>query len=159
MFELFKKKKIIKVKSPVNGIAIDITTVNDQVFATKMIGDGIAFEPSEGILYSPVDGEIVNVFPTKHAVGIKTREGIEILIHIGIETVNLKGEGFESCVSEKQKVKAGDELMSFDLNLIKSKGYETTILVIITNMDIVDSIDVKYGKCNKSSTPMEIKIK
>lgn len=159
MLGFFKKKKSVIINSPVNGTAVDITNVPDEVFATKMVGDGIAFEPSEGELYSPVDGEIVNLFPTKHALGIRTGEGLEILIHIGIDTVELKGEGFESYIRENQTVKAGEKIMCFNIDLIKRKSYSTLILVIITNMDMVESIQCSYGKVSVGGNAIEVKLR
>lgn len=86
-----------------------------------MMGDGVAIDPTEGVVVSPVDGEIVQLFHTKHAIGIKAKNGTEILIHVGLETVKMEGEGFEAHVSEGQAVKAGDKLISFDLELIREK--------------------------------------
>ena len=96
----FKKEKIVEFKSPVSGETVDLTEVPDQVFASKMVGDGIAFKPDQGILFAPVSGEIVQVFPTKHAIGLRTKEGLEVLIHIGIDTVEMKGEGFKSFIKK-----------------------------------------------------------
>lgn len=104
-----------------------------------MVGDGVALEPKEGIVYSPVNGTIIQLFPTKHALGIKTEEGLEVLIHIGMDTVEMKGNGFESFVSEGEKVKVGDKLIKFDMELVK-KEHPLTSPIIITNMDIVDKI-------------------
>lgn len=99
MLGLFKKNKNkIEIKSPIIGTGLPLSEVPDEVFASKMMGDGIAFKPSEGNLYAPIEGEIIQVFPTMHAVGIKSSSGLEILLHIGIDTVNLSGEGFESYV-------------------------------------------------------------
>lgn len=159
MFNFFKKKKSIEFKSPITGKAIEISQVPDEVFASKMLGDGLAFEPSEGVLYSPVDGEIVQVFPTKHAVGIKTEDGIEILLHIGIDTVSMKGEGFENFVSQGERVKTGQKLVSFDLNLIKEKAKSTITPLIITNMDIIESIESNYGEVSKESVVLKITLK
>ncbi len=101
--------------------------------------DGVALEPTEGIVYSPVNGTIIQLFPTKHALGLKTEEGLELLIHIGMDTVEMKGNGFESFVSEGEKVKVGDKLIKFDMELVK-KEHPLTSPIIITNMDIVDKI-------------------
>nr|WP_273702717.1 PTS glucose transporter subunit IIA [Thermoanaerobacter sp. A7A] len=109
------------------------------MFSQKMVGDGVALEPKEGIVYSPVNGTIIQLFPTKHALGIKTEEGLEVLIHIGMDTVEMKGNGFESFVSEGEKVKIGDKLLKFDMELVK-KEHPLTSPIIITNMDIVDKI-------------------
>lgn len=97
------------------------------------MGQGLAIKPSEGLLKSPVDGTISLVFPTGHAIGLKSKTGAEILIHIGMDTVELNGEGFEVLVSKDQEVKAGQPLVKFDLDAIKAKGYDLTTPVIITN--------------------------
>ncbi|MCX7884308.1 MAG: PTS glucose transporter subunit IIA [Caloramator sp.] len=159
MFNLFKKKNSIELKSPVKGRAINIKDVPDEVFASGMLGNGIAIEPTEGIVYSPCDCEIVNMFPTKHAVGIKTKEGLEILIHIGIDTVEMKGEGFDSFVNIGDKVKAGDKLISFDLELVKSKAKSSITPIVITNMDLVESIEPFYGDCDSSKTVLKAFLK
>ncbi|MBE4907316.1 PTS glucose transporter subunit IIA [Bacillus luteolus] len=134
------------ITSPINGRVLDITEVPDPVFSQKMMGEGIAIEPADGQVVSPVDGEIVQVFPTKHAVGIKTKSGLEILIHIGLETVTLNGEGFESFVQAGDKVVRGDKLIAFDLNIIKEKAASTITPMIITNTDEV------VGNLEKNTT-------
>ena len=152
MFNIFKKKKYVDIYSPINGILLKIEDVPDPVFSRKMVGDGVALEPTEGIVYSLVNGTLIQLFPTKHALGIKTEEGLEILIHIGMDTVEMKGNGFESFVSEGEKVKIGNKLLKFDMELVK-KEHPLTSPIIITNMDIVDKIvkesygeEVKAGK-------------
>ncbi|QCX32841.1 PTS glucose transporter subunit IIA [Caloramator sp. E03] len=159
MISLFKKKNTIELTSPVKGSAIDIKNVPDQVFASGMLGNGIAFEPIEGVVYSPCSGEIVNLFPTKHAIGIKTKEGLEILVHIGIDTVEMKGEGFEAFVNVGDKVKAGDKLISFDLDLVKSKAKSAISPMVITNMDIVESMDTIYGECDINKVVLKVTLK
>lgn len=140
MFGIFKKNRnYVDIYSPFNGELIKIEDTQDPVFSEKMVGDGIAVEPAEGVVYSPVDGQVIQLFPTKHAIGIKTKEGLEILIHIGVDTVEMKGEGFESFVSEGQIVKVGDKLIDFSLDMIQ-KQHPATSPVVITNMDIVDKI-------------------
>lgn len=156
MFGLFCRNKIVEFKSPVIGSAIALDAVPDEVFATKMVGDGMAFEPQEGIVYAPVRGVIDSVFPTKHAIGIQTKEGLKVIIHIGIDSVNLKGDGFESLVHKNQKVKPGDKLMAFDINLLNEKAKSIIIPVIITNMNQVASITFKYGKVDSHSTVMKV---
>jgi len=146
MFNIFKKKKYVDIYSPINGILLKIEDVPDPVFSRKMVGDGVALEPTEGIVYSPVNGTLIQLFPTKHALGIKTEEGLEILIHIGMDTVEMKGNGFESFVSEGEKVKIGNKLLKFDMELVK-KEHPLTSPIIITNMDIVDKIvKESYGE-------------
>ncbi|WP_337960821.1 PTS sugar transporter subunit IIA [Caloramator sp. mosi_1] len=106
MFSFFKKKNnAIELNAHMVGNVVELANVPDEVFASKMLGDGLAIEPTEGVLYSPCDAEVVQVFPTKHAVGLKTKEGLEILLHIGIDTVQMQGEGFEAFVKEGDKVK------------------------------------------------------
>lgn len=132
-----KKESEIIITAPLNGKVVELSHVPDPVFSEKMMGDGLAIEPSEGIVVAPVDGEIQSVFPTKHAVGLKTKSGVEILIHIGLETVSLNGEGFEAFVTAGDKVKRGDKLISFDLDIIGKKAKSTVTPIIITNMDEV----------------------
>jgi glucose PTS system EIICBA or EIICB component len=120
--------------SPAKGEIKPITEVPDQVFSGKMMGDGFAILPSEGTIASPVDGKIVNVFPTKHAIGIMSDEGREILIHVGIDTVNLKGEGFETLVSEGEHVKAGQPLLKVDLDFLKEKVPSIITPIVFTNL-------------------------
>ena len=119
---------------PIEGEIIPITEVPDQVFSQKMMGDGFGIIPVNGSVVSPVDGEILNVFPTKHAIGIKSKQGYEILIHIGLDTVNLKGEGFSILVKEGQIVSKGQAIMKFDLDFIKKSVPSTITPVIFTNL-------------------------
>jgi PTS system glucose-specific IIA component len=141
--KLFGKKESVEhITAPLNGKVLDITEVPDPVFSQKMMGEGVAIEPTDGQVVSPIDGEVVSVFPTKHAVGLKTKSGLELLIHIGLETVNLNGEGFESFVQAGDKVKRGDKLISFDLGIIKEKATSTITPIIITNTDeMVESVE------------------
>jgi sugar PTS system EIIA component len=142
--KLFGKKEVKKeetIVAPLTGKIVSIEEVPDPTFSQKMMGDGIAIEPSEGVVVSPVDGEIVQFFHTKHAIGIQSESGAEILIHVGLETVNMNGEGFEGHVNVGDKVKAGDKLLSFDLDLIKEKAASTVTPIVITNGDAVESLD------------------
>jgi N-acetylglucosamine PTS system EIICBA or EIICB component len=120
--------------SPIEGKIVPITEVEDQVFSQKMMGDGFAVVPTKGSVASPVDGEIMNIFPTKHAIGIKSKQGYEILIHIGIDTVKLNGEGFTVLVQEGEKVTKGQELVKFDLTFIEKSATSITTPVIFTNL-------------------------
>ncbi|MEC5272727.1 PTS glucose transporter subunit IIA [Caldifermentibacillus hisashii] len=146
MFKKFFSKnttipKTIELKAYASGTIVKLEDVPDPVFSEKMMGDGIAIEPIEGKIVSPVDGEIIQVFPTKHAIGIKTNNGVEILIHIGLETVAMNGEGFNAHVSQGEKVKVGDVLVTFDLELVKEKAKSTIIPIIITNTDKMEKIE------------------
>jgi len=156
--KLFGKKEVIKTVqlfAPITGNAVTLDKVPDPVFSEKMMGDGIAIEPTEGLAVSPVDGEIVQVFPTKHAIGIRAKNGAEILIHIGLETVSLNGEGFEAFVKEGDKVKVGDKLVSFDLDIIKTKAKSTITPIIITNTDQAALLEAKaQGPVEKGNTPV-----
>ncbi len=129
MFNFFKKKYIY---SPCDGKIKDIEEVDDPVFSNKTMGPGFAFEPSGNEIVSPISGVVSMVFPTKHAIGITDDDGVEWLIHIGIDTVNLKGEGFELFVETKQRIKAQETLMKIDIDFIKTKGFKTDIIVIAT---------------------------
>lgn len=139
------------IAAPVDGQVKDLGDVNDQVFSTKLMGDGAAIVPSDGTIYSPVDGQVTVAYETKHAYGLKSKDGAEVLIHIGIDTVNLKGEGFESFVKQGQTVKAGDKLGTVDLAKVKAEGYDTTVMVVVTNTNNYASVnrlnvtDVKHG--------------
>ncbi|MEH7076277.1 glucose-specific PTS transporter subunit IIBC [Neobacillus drentensis] len=120
--------------APVKGEIKPITEVPDQVFAGKMMGDGFAIVPAEGTIVSPVNGKIVNLFPTKHAIGILSDTGREILIHVGIDTVNLKGQGFETLVSENDIIEEGQPLLKVDLNYIKEHATSTITPIVFTNL-------------------------
>ncbi|MBM7647898.1 PTS system glucose-specific IIA component [Bacillus ectoiniformans] len=143
--KLFGKKeevsKVVELSSPLTGKVIALEEVPDPVFSQKMMGDGLAIEPTEGKVVSPVDGEIMQLFPTKHAVGIKAENGAEILIHIGLETVNMKGEGFEAHIAQGDQVKKGDTLVTFDLALVGEKASSTVTPIIITNGDDMESVN------------------
>ena len=135
-----KESKDVSIHSPLNGHVIKLEDVPDPVFSQKMLGDGIAIEPTSGELYSPVDGKVVQVFPTKHAIGLITDNGLEVLVHIGLETVQMKGEGFETHVKEGDKVKVGQPLISFSIPLIKEKAKSIITPIVITNGDKVERI-------------------
>jgi sugar PTS system EIIA component len=157
--KLFGKKeepiKTIQLLAPMTGTAVNLNAVPDPVFSEKMMGDGLAIEPSDGIVVSPVDGEIMQIFPTKHAVGIRANNGAEILIHIGLETVSLKGEGFETHVKQGDSVKAGDKLVTFDMAVINEKAKSTVTPIIITNTDLAASIELLAdGKVQRGDTPI-----
>lgn len=130
----------ISIKAPLDGKVLKLDEIKDPAFSSGMLGKGLAIDPKDGKVCSPVDGEIIMLFDTCHAVGIKSEYGVEILIHIGMDTVELKGEGFTSHIKNGDKVKAGQELIDFDLDLVKEKGYEVVTPIVITNLDMVKSI-------------------
>ena len=125
--------KAAAVSAPVSGICIPLSEVNDAVFSQKILGDGAAIIPSEGKVYAPVNGTVSTVFDTKHAIGLLSEDGVELLIHIGIDTVNLEGKYFTAHVESGQKIKKGDLLVSFDQEMIRKAGYDTVTPVLITN--------------------------
>ena len=143
--KIFNKQEIvlktIELKAHVSGNIVKLEDVPDPVFAEKMMGDGIAIDPTEGEIVSPVDGEVVQVFPTKHAIGIKADNGAEILIHIGLETVSMGGEGFTTKVTTGEKIKAGDVLVNFDLDLVKKRAKSAITPIIITNTVAMESVE------------------
>ena len=123
----------INIVAPVEGQVLPVDTVNDPTFANNLLGEGVAISPSEGVVLAPASGEIVAVFPTKHAYGLKLDNGLELMIHIGINTVELNGEHFQSHVSVGDHVDQYQLLANFDINAIQKAGYEPTVFIIITN--------------------------
>ncbi|MGB9813736.1 MAG: PTS sugar transporter subunit IIA [Thermovenabulum sp.] len=151
IFKIFKEKKEaqnekLEVFASLTGRVLDIENVPDEVFSKKMLGDGIAIEPSEGELTSPFDGKVKQVFSTGHALVLESR-GIPFLIHVGIDTVKLKGEGFRLYVNEGDAVKKGQLLLTFDKELIFNKGFSLITPVIIPDMKRVKGI-IKTDKKN-----------
>lgn len=136
------------VDAPVAGKVIDLSTVNDPVFSSGMMGNGVAIEPTDGAIIAPADAEITVAYATKHAYGLTTTDGIELLIHVGIDTVNLEGKGFESFVEQGQKIKKGEKLGTFDASIIADAGYPTTTMVLVTNSANFEEVanDVAYGQ-------------
>jgi glucose-specific phosphotransferase system IIA component len=127
----------IIVVSPVDGKVKELKKVNDPVFAEKMVGDGVAVTPANDVVKSPINGKIKVTMPTKHAYGIASKQGPEMLIHIGVDTVALDGEGFEQKTAEGKSVKTTSDLATIDLDVINKKAKSSDIMVLVTN----DSID------------------
>jgi len=121
------------VSSPVKGEVVALETVRDEVFSSGAMGKGIAIMPTEGVVYAPFDGEVVTVYQSKHAIGLRSHSGVEVLIHVGLDTVQLGGQHFESFVTDGQQVTEGDVLVKFDLEAIAQAGYDTITPVIVTN--------------------------
>lgn len=158
-----KRKKAIteKITAPVNGELIRISEVPDPVFAQKMMGDGVAIIPEDGNFVSPAKGEIIKVFPTKHAVGLRTVNGLELLIHIGLETVELNGKGFQTFVVPGQKVEPGELLVKADLQYLEEKNKEIVTPVIITNMEekVASLETVECGEIKSGDTIINCSIR
>jgi glucose-specific phosphotransferase system IIA component len=149
----------ITLYSPLTGDSVGLEQVPDPIFAEKMMGDGVAIEPTEGIVVSPCDGKIVSIFPTKHAIGIESDEGLEILIHIGIDTVKMEGKGFKALVEADQVVKKGQELIKFDLKKVKKQAKSTITPLLITNMDKVNEIKQVTGNVKSGDAVLTIELK
>ena len=156
LFDIFKKKEktIVTIYSPMNGKVIEIKEVPDEAFAQKMVGDGCAIEPDKGIICSPIDGQLMNIFPTNHAIIFETIDGLEMIVHFGIDTVKLDGKGFQK-LREPGPIKIGDEIVKYNLDDIKDGVPSTRSPIIINNMEKVEKIEVlSLGKLVKIGEPI-----
>jgi len=148
-----------KLRSPIVGEVVALNEVNDPVFSSGVMGQGIAVKPSKGVVYAPADAEIAIAFPTGHAYGLKTDNGAEILIHVGIDTVSMNGEGFEAKVSQGDRVKAGDVIGTFDSEAIAANGLDDTTMVIITNtMDYAEVTPIATGSVTNKTRVLELHV-
>ncbi|KHE76891.1 PTS sugar transporter subunit IIA [Lactococcus lactis subsp. lactis 1AA59] len=144
--------------SPLEGNVKELSTIEDEVFSSGMLGKGVAIEPDNGDVVSPVAGVVTTVFPTKHAIGLTSDDGVEILIHIGMDTVGLNGEAFESFVKQNDRVKKGDLLVRADLSKIKAAGLSIITPVVITNSDTYRKIIISHGgKISKGQEIITVK--
>lgn len=147
------------ILSPIVGSIVDLKDVNDPVFSSGAMGQGIAVKPSEGVVYAPADAEVTIAFATGHAYGLKTAKGAEILIHVGIDTVSMNGDGFDQKVAQGDKVKAGDVLGTFDAAKIAAAGLDDTTMVIVTNTaDYASVTPVAEGAVTKGEAVIELKV-
>ena len=137
-----------KVYAPIKGNVIPSAQIPDETFAAGVLGEGVGIEPELGIVYAPFDGEISSTTDTKHAIGISSPDGMELLIHVGVNTVAMNGDGFELLCAEGDQVKAGQILMKFDIGKIKEAGYSTTTAVLVTNSDDYAGLDIVEGACD-----------
>ena len=156
LFDIFKKKEktIVTIYSPMNGKVIELKEVPDEAFAQKMVGDGCAIEPDKGIICSPIDGQLMNIFPTNHAIIFETIDGLEMIIHFGIDTVKLDGKGFQK-LREPGPIKVGDEIIKYNLDEIKDGVPSTRSPIIINNMEKVEKIEIlSLGKVVKIGEPI-----
>ena len=143
-----------KLYAPIQGTIVPRNEIPDDTFAAGVLGDGVGIDPEEGVVVAPFDGEISSVTDTKHAIGITGPADMEVLIHVGVDTVNMKGDGFELLVEEGQKVKAGQKLMTFDIAKIKAAGYSPVAAVLLTNSD--DYLEFKVVKTGKTQRLEEV---
>lgn len=147
MFGFLKgKNKEIMIGSPVKGKAVPISEVNDPTFAEEILGKGVAVMPEDGKICAPADGELSMVFDTLHAFSMTTKDGVEILVHVGLETVSLKGKGFTAHAKAGDKVAKGDLVLTADFDAIKAEGLDTVIPVIICNTDEFKEVESLAGK-------------
>lgn len=154
----FKRKKDTAIMACSNGQVINLKDIDDPMFSAGLMGPGLAIEAIDGKVYSPVAGKITMIFPTKHALGIELNDGKQILIHVGIDTVNLKGEGFVSYVENGQMVNAGDLLLDVDIDLLKAKGFQTAVIMCISEpKEIAVEIVAKNQAVTISDEVMKIK--
>src|SRR6056297_454792 len=159
MFNIFNKKEEY-IASPFAGEVSELQQVPDEAFAQKMLGDGFAITPEENVIKSPCAGEIVQIFSTGHAVGIQTEKGLEVLVHIGIDTVKLDGEGFEKLVKNGDKVEVGTPLVEVDLDFISENAPSIATPVIVTNMEKVKDMEIlKKGKVEAETKILKVVLK
>lgn len=146
MFSFLKKNKNKDLKAFLSGKVVPITEVEDEAFASKSMGDGVGIIPTDNKVLAPADGEVVLVMKdSKHACALKLDNDMEMILHIGIDTVNMKGDGFECLVEMGDKVKAGQPLITFDMDKIKAAGYSTTSMLVITGEGNAKNINFKTG--------------
>lgn len=160
LLNLFKKKEEwFNIYSPLNGSVIALEEIPDEAFAQKMIGDGCGINPIDGSIYAPVDGEI-DIFTTNHAVSFDISNGLEMIVHFGIDTVKLDGEGFTRVATTGSTVKKGDELIKYNLTYIKNHAKSVKTPVIITNMEMIEKLEVvATGDVKVGDLLMRVKLK
>lgn len=140
-----KKSVVVEIFAPISGEIVNIEDVPDVVFSEKIVGDGIAIRPTGDKIVAPVDGVVGKIFETNHAFSMESKEGVELFVHFGIDTVELKGEGFTRVAQEGQNVKRGDTIIEFDLALLEQKAKSVLTPIVISNMDEISNIDKKVG--------------
>ncbi len=138
----------VTLSGVVKGKAVSLTSVSDEVFASEAMGKGVGIMPSEGKLYAPCDGTVEALFPTHHAIGLTSKDGVEVLLHIGVNTVSMEGKGFEAHVTQGKKIKKGDLLITFSMDAIKAAGYDTTVMMVVTNTECYSEVVAHLGPQN-----------
>lgn len=145
MFKLFGKNKTIEIGCPLKGEAVPVTEVNDPTFSENILGTGVAVRPAKGRIVAPADGTIGLMFETGHALSMVTNDGVELLIHVGLDTIKLKGKHYTIHAGNDQKVKKGDLLIEFDPEAIVAEGFEVITPVVVTNPGDYKSVEVQTG--------------
>ena len=136
-----------------SGKVLPLSEVHDEVFSKGLVGNGIAVRPKDGKFYSPVDGQVTMVFPTLHAVGIKSKGGFELILHVGLDTVKLNGKGFQAFVKDGDSVKKGELLLTADLAVLEQEGYDTVSLLVVTEPL---NTDLKYSKLTECAENKDV---
>jgi sugar PTS system EIIA component len=143
MFKFLKGKKNTQLVAPLSGKIVKIEDVPDDVFSQKMVGDGVAIDPTSELVLAPCDGTIGKIFNTNHAFSMESTDGIELFVHYGVDTVDLEGKGFDRFVEQGAKVKAGDKILSADLEYLKANAKSVITSVVISNMEDLKTFEVK----------------
>lgn len=157
MFNFLKKN--FELTAPIDGKVIDLSEVPDQIFSERMAGDGVAIDTTGDMVLAPANGTVVLILKTDHAFGMVLKNGIEILIHVGIDTVELDGRGLERMIEEGAVVRVGEPIIKLDRNFIEQKGYSLITSIIITNSEIVEDMKCNVGKLVKAGKNQLVKYK
>lgn len=152
-----EKAEEIEISAPLRGEVVELSKVDDPTFAEEILGKGAAIIPSEGKVAAPFDGTVISVFDTKHAIALKSEDGLELLIHIGLDTVKLNGKHYDAKVSNGDKIKKGQELILFDMNKIKEEGYDIVTPVVVTNPDDYSDFDTVKGSVSIGDSFIKVK--
>lgn len=152
----FLKRKVREIKSPVDGQVVAIESVDDEVFSKKLVGDGVAVIPMSNIFTAPIEGTVTKIFPTNHAYSIKSTKDLEVMVHIGLDTVALNGKGFERIANEGDVVKAGDPIIRVDLAYIREHAKDIITPVIITDDSDVKNIEKRLNIVKSQDIIMEV---
>jgi glucose-specific phosphotransferase system IIA component len=156
VFGLFKKKPL-EVVSPMDGELVALESINDDVFSKKLVGDGVAIIPSSRMITAPINGIITRIFPTKHAFMITSPNGIEVMVHVGLDTVELNGEGFTCLVKEGESVNQASAILEVDFEFIKSKGKDIVTPIIITSDKNIEIDKHKVGMIREGESLLKVK--
>ena len=152
----FLKRKVREIKSPVDGQIVALESVDDEVFSQKMAGDGVAVIPMSNVFTAPINGTITKIFSTNHAYSIKSPKDLEVMVHIGLDTVALEGKGFERLANEGDEVKAGDAIIRVDLDYIKEHAKDIVTPIIISDDSDVKEIDKRLDIVKRQDVVMEV---
>lgn len=157
--KLFSSKTLqIDVAAPLTGTVVELAQVPDEAFAQKFMGDGFAIVPTVGKLVAPFDGTVVHLIDTHHALIVEHASGLQLLLHIGINTVKLQGEGFKAMVATGDAITSGQPLIEFDINAITAAGYPVITPVVVANHEVVDKLDCSFKAVTAGEAVMKVKL-